>query len=69
LLQYASYNATIQGGQQGLVIDPDGWQHDENMEAEVGTFPERPGEPDCTYYMKTKLCGFGISCWFSMNKI
>jgi hypothetical protein len=67
-LQSASYNATIQGGQQGLVIDPDGWQQDENMEAEVKTFPERPGEPDCTYYMKTGLCGFGISCWFSPNK-
>ena len=50
------------------MINPDGWQQDENTEVEVETFPERPGEPDCTYYMKTGLCGFGVSCWFSPNK-
>ena len=47
------------------MIDPDGWQQDENMEAKVRTFPERPGEPDCTYYMRTGLCGFGMSCRFN----
>ncbi|KAK6930132.1 Zinc finger, CCCH-type [Dillenia turbinata] len=26
------------------------------------TFPERPGQPDCQYYMKTGDCKFGSSC-------
>ncbi|KAL5227439.1 hypothetical protein ABZP36_015704 [Zizania latifolia] len=30
-----------------------------------GTYPERPGEPDCTYYLRTGLCRFGMSCRFN----
>ena len=26
------------------------------------TFPERPGQPECQYYMKTGECKFGSSC-------
>lgn len=25
-------------------------------------FPERPGEPECQYYIKTGDCKFGLSC-------
>lgn len=28
------------------------------------TFPERPGERDCQYYLKTGDCKFGLSCRF-----
>ncbi|CAA7044205.1 unnamed protein product [Microthlaspi erraticum] len=28
------------------------------------TFPERPGEPECQYYLKTGDCKFGTSCKF-----
>ncbi|CAM6037526.1 unnamed protein product [Sphagnum compactum] len=31
----------------------------------AASYPERPGEPDCGYYMRTGLCGFGISCRFN----
>jgi hypothetical protein len=30
-----------------------------------GQFPERLGEPDCVYYMRTGLCGFGQTCRFN----
>ncbi|KAG8054204.1 hypothetical protein GUJ93_ZPchr0001g30129 [Zizania palustris] len=30
-----------------------------------GTYPERPGEPDCTYYLRTGLCRFSMSCRFN----
>lgn len=30
-----------------------------------GPYPERSGEPDCTYYLRTGLCRFGISCRFN----
>ena len=30
-----------------------------------GPYPERPGEPDCTYYLRTGLCRFGMSCRFN----
>ncbi|XP_022758061.1 zinc finger CCCH domain-containing protein 32-like isoform X3 [Durio zibethinus] len=26
------------------------------------TFPERPGEPECEYYLRTGNCKFGLSC-------
>eukprot|EP00250_Pteridium_aquilinum_P007499 c17202_g1_i1 orf=573-1955(+) len=28
-------------------------------------YPERIGEPDCPYYMRTGLCGFGANCKFN----
>lgn len=28
------------------------------------SFPERPGEPECSYYLKTGDCKFGSSCKF-----
>ncbi|WOK98579.1 zinc finger CCCH domain-containing protein 37 isoform X2 [Canna indica] len=30
--------------------------------------PERPGEPDCPYYMKTQQCKFGVRCKFNHPK-
>eukprot|EP00250_Pteridium_aquilinum_P008312 c17842_g1_i2 orf=657-1946(-) len=31
----------------------------------VHQYPERRGEPDCPYYMRTGLCGFGVNCKFN----
>ncbi|CAN6447834.1 unnamed protein product [Victoria cruziana] len=33
--------------------------------AESGSYPERPGEQDCAYYMRTGLCRFGMTCRFN----
>ncbi|KAM1752848.1 hypothetical protein FF1_010768 [Malus domestica] len=35
----------------------------ETMEA--GGYPERTGEPDCSYYIRTGLCRFGATCRFN----
>ncbi|XP_062203533.1 zinc finger CCCH domain-containing protein 66-like isoform X2 [Phragmites australis] len=32
---------------------------------EPGPYPERIGEPDCSYYMRTGLCRFGVTCKFN----
>ncbi|KAK8961250.1 hypothetical protein KSP40_PGU008245 [Platanthera guangdongensis] len=31
----------------------------------IGSYPEHPGEPDCTYYLRTGLCRYGITCRFN----
>ncbi|KAI9387480.1 hypothetical protein POPTR_010G176300v4 [Populus trichocarpa] len=32
------------------------------------TFPERPGEPDCPYFLKTQRCKYGLNCKFNHPK-
>jgi hypothetical protein len=32
---------------------------------EPGPYPKRIGEPDCSYYMRTGLCRFGMTCKFN----
>lgn len=44
---------------------PVAMQGQEGMDAGQGSYPERPGEPDCVYYMRTGLCGFGMTCRFN----
>ncbi|WCJ26773.1 Zinc finger CCCH domain-containing protein ZFN-like [Euphorbia peplus] len=42
------------------------WQMNLRSEAmESGSYPERPGEPDCSYYIRTGLCRFGATCRFN----
>ncbi|XP_044482327.1 zinc finger CCCH domain-containing protein ZFN-like isoform X2 [Mangifera indica] len=36
-----------------------------NEAMESGSYPERPGEPDCSYYIRTGLCRFGATCRFN----
>ncbi|CAF2101900.1 hypothetical protein BRARA_E02837 [Brassica rapa] len=31
-------------------------------------YPERPGEPDCPYYIKTQRCKYGLRCKFNHPK-
>lgn len=33
--------------------------------AQSNTYPDRPGEPDCIYYLRTGLCGYGNNCRFN----
>ncbi|GAQ84914.1 hypothetical protein KFL_002120080 [Klebsormidium nitens] len=39
----------------------------QSNESEVvgGPYPERPGEPNCVYYLRTGQCGYGLSCRFN----
>eukprot|EP01018_Ginkgo_biloba_P014177 Gb_39550 [translate_table: standard] len=39
--------------------------HQEGMDASAGPYPELPSEPDCIYYMRTGLCGYGMRCRFN----
>lgn len=32
---------------------------------ESGLYPERPGEPDCAYYLRTGLCRYGLTCRYN----
>ncbi|MCO5555456.1 hypothetical protein L7F22_009001 [Adiantum nelumboides] len=36
--------------------------------ANDSTFPERPGQPDCQYYMKTGDCKYGMACRYHHPK-
>ena len=29
------------------------------------TYPERPAAPDCPYYMRTGVCGYGSRCRYN----
>ncbi|KAF8392563.1 hypothetical protein HHK36_022908 [Tetracentron sinense] len=29
------------------------------------SYPERPGEPDCSYFMRTGFCGYGVRCRYN----
>lgn len=35
------------------------------MEPLAGPYPERPGQPDCVYYLRTGSCGYGVNCRFN----
>lgn len=37
----------------------DGVEDDSNL------YPDRPGEPDCRYYLRTGFCGYGSRCHFN----
>eukprot|EP00252_Welwitschia_mirabilis_P012997 TRINITY_DN2871_c0_g2_i3.p1 TRINITY_DN2871_c0_g2~~TRINITY_DN2871_c0_g2_i3.p1 ORF type:complete len:429 (+),score=89.39 TRINITY_DN2871_c0_g2_i3:212-1498(+) len=40
-------------------------QQHEGVETEMGPFPERPGEKDCAYYMRTGHCSYGANCRYN----
>ncbi|TKW00619.1 hypothetical protein SEVIR_8G122800v4 [Setaria viridis] len=41
------------------------WQMNLGEAVELGPYPERVGEPDCSYYMRTGMCRFGMTCKFN----
>ncbi|TYI71133.1 hypothetical protein E1A91_D08G273100v1 [Gossypium mustelinum] len=60
--------AVTEGASLSPLLNQDAmWQMNlrssETMES--GYYPERPGEPDCSYYIRTGLCRFGATCRFS----
>ncbi|XP_043709108.1 zinc finger CCCH domain-containing protein ZFN-like isoform X3 [Telopea speciosissima] len=71
-----AYDAGVQiprgvGTEESMIspsLDEDAmWQMNlrQNETMESGQFPERPGEPDCAYYLRTGLCRFGMTCRFN----
>ncbi|KAI3844699.1 hypothetical protein MKX03_023337 [Papaver bracteatum] len=53
-LEEAMWQLKIQAqeGQDGIASNP-------------ASYPDRPGEPDCIYYLRTGLCGYGTNCRFN----
>uniref|UniRef100_A0A0A9FI80 C3H1-type domain-containing protein n=1 Tax=Arundo donax TaxID=35708 RepID=A0A0A9FI80_ARUDO len=41
------------------------WQMDQGEAEESWPNPERPGESDCSYYMRTGFCRFGMTCKYN----
>lgn len=37
----------------------------EGGDRELMEYPDRPGEPDCLYYLRTGLCDYGTNCRFN----
>ncbi|KAL1562373.1 zinc finger CCCH domain-containing protein 66-like [Salvia divinorum] len=35
------------------------------VDGELGSYPDRPGEPDCIYYLRMGSCGYGNNCRFN----
>lgn len=33
--------------------------------AQSSPYPDRPGEPNCLFYLRTGLCGYGSNCRFN----
>lgn len=48
-------------GIKGLSIQEDG---KEDVTGSTG-YPDRPGEPDCVYYLRTGMCGYGDNCRYN----
>ena len=40
-------------------------KEDDVGDDDSGIFPDRPGEPDCLYYLRTGMCGYGATCRFN----
>ncbi|KAK7300422.1 hypothetical protein RJT34_11266 [Clitoria ternatea] len=38
---------------------------DRDVAAQSTQFPDRPGEPDCLYYLRTGMCGYGTNCRYN----
>lgn len=47
-----------------LRIQTDGTEDGIAVDGSVA-FPDRPGEPDCIFYLRTGMCGYGNSCRFN----
>ncbi|GAB4859395.1 hypothetical protein Ancab_010858 [Ancistrocladus abbreviatus] len=62
-----SFNGPLdstQEGMQRLKIETNDSNQDTDM-AQPIIYPDRPGEPDCIYYLRTGLCGYGSNCRFN----
>lgn len=69
------HHATISNSASGYGADPSNldelaWhpmtsQSPEEAELSTGPFPERRGEPNCGFYMRTGHCGYGMNCRYN----
>ncbi|WOH03186.1 hypothetical protein DCAR_0522580 [Daucus carota subsp. sativus] len=39
--------------------------HDGDGDGVVVSYPDRPGEPDCAFFIRTGTCGYGVNCRFN----
>ncbi|KAK9671870.1 hypothetical protein RND81_12G060200 [Saponaria officinalis] len=51
-----------QSDRGGTVLDDGMWQV---RLGETTSYPERPGEPDCIYFLRKGFCGYGDRCRFN----
>lgn len=40
-------------------------QSHDTLQRGSGPYPERPGQSDCPFYMRNRVCGFGMNCRFN----
>lgn len=38
---------------------------DKGSNTAQNVYPDRPGEPDCSYYMRTGTCAYGSNCRYN----
>lgn len=68
---YAAISAAASGyGVDSSNLDEVAWHpmtshSPEEAEFSTGPFPERRGEPNCVFYMRTGHCGYGMSCRYN----
>jgi hypothetical protein len=62
---HGTYTSYLQGSSAMGI--PAIQSHNINSQKDV-IFPERPGQPECQYYMKTGDCKFGITCRYHHPK-
>ncbi|RRT63178.1 hypothetical protein B296_00019177 [Ensete ventricosum] len=37
----------------------------EEADGQLNQYPDRPGQPDCLYYLRTGVCGYGSKCKYN----
>ncbi|XP_077215088.1 zinc finger CCCH domain-containing protein 3-like [Tasmannia lanceolata] len=63
-----SSNATgenLREAMWGLKIQTHDNNYQEGIDGQSSPYPDRPGEPNCIYYLRTGLCGYGSNCRFN----
>ncbi|KAL5700065.1 hypothetical protein ACHQM5_025564 [Ranunculus cassubicifolius] len=62
-VQSNGVNDTLEDAMWRLKIQTQDLQ--DGVSAQTSPYPDRPGEPDCIYYLRTGLCGYGSNCRFN----
>ncbi|CAN1220042.1 Zinc finger CCCH domain-containing protein 3, partial [Linum perenne] len=58
----------VEGAVKSLKLNENPCQNDGDV-TKPGSYPERPGEPDCMYYLRKGVCGYGINCRYNHPKV
>ncbi|KAL3615287.1 hypothetical protein CASFOL_040948 [Castilleja foliolosa] len=51
----------VEEAMRGLKVE----ENENGRVSEPVSYPDRPGEPDCLYYLRTGSCGYGTNCRFN----